>query len=321
MNEIAYFPKKLPFTDIPQMLGINCHNDTYRLIIETFHLNTEIGYTRKQRAHRHDVFHAVLYRDGNNSFQYQGSEKLCVPGTLALAAPGELHSFAPCRPGKVRYHEITFSLRNNQGQYLRCSFSELFGYYFSTAVDLRQLPWQLDITTATDIEQRYWQLEMLLRSQVAANPPTLYRQLHKLLMTIYDCGHQSPATAISSINSSVMRAKSYIEQHLRDNPNLTQIAKHAGVAPEYLCREFKRATGYSPIVYRDIQRIVAAKRMLRYSERSIKEIAELLGFADVYYFSRVFKKIAGLPPGKYRARHLVAKSCHFGDTCVKRKTK
>jgi AraC-like DNA-binding protein len=312
MNEIAYFPKKLPFATVPQILAINCGDDTYRLVVETFHLNTEVAYIKTQRAHQHDVFHAVLYRDGNNSFQYRGSERLCRPGTLALAAPGELHSFAPCRPGKVRYHEITFSLRNNQGQYLRCSFSELFGYYFSTACELQQLPWQLDTATATDVEQLYWQLEQLLRSQsysgenvisyVPWTPNLLYRQLYSLLMTIYDCGHQVQVNSVSSTNSSVMRAKSYIEQHLRDNPNLTQIAKHAGVAPEYLCREFKRATGYSPIVYRDIQRIVAAKRMLRYSERSIKEIAELLGFADVYYFSRVFKKIAGLPPGKYR-RH------------------
>ena len=300
MNEIAYFPKKLPFATIPQMLGVTCAADTYRLVIETFHLNTEIAYSRKQREHQHDVFHAVLYRDASNSFQYQGSVRLCRPGMLALAAPGEMHNFAPCRSGTVRYHEITFSLRNNHGQYLRCSFSELFEYYFSTTCELQQLPWQLDLATATDIEQSYWQLEQLLRSHLLDNSLLLYRQLHKLLMTIYDCGHQVQTNAVSTINSSTIRAKNYIEQHLMDNPNLTQIAKYAGVAPEYLCREFKRATGYTPIVYRDIQRIVAAKRMLRFSERSIKEIAELLGFADVYYFSRVFKKFASIPPGKYR---------------------
>lgn len=218
---------------------------------------------------------------------------------MALTAQGDAHSFAPCRPGEVRYHEITFSLRNPQGNYLRCSFNELFGYYFSTAVKLRQLPWQLDAASASALEQHYWQLEQQLRSQAYSG--ALYRQLHTLLMTIYDCAHQPQHEPVVEINHSVMRAKSYIEQRLRSNPNLSQIAKHAGVAPEYLCREFKRVVGETPIAYRDIQRIMAAKRMLRYSERSIKEIAELLGFADVYYFSRVFKKLAGQPPGKYRS--------------------
>jgi AraC-like DNA-binding protein len=300
MNEKAYFPKQLPFADIPQLLSVNCEGNAYRLVIETFHLNSEVIFSKKQREHQHDIFHAVLYLEGNNFFQYQGTERLCRPGTLILTGPGETHNFAPCRTGKVRYHEITFSLRNIKRVPLRCSFSELFGHYFSTECFFQQMPWQLDIAAVANIEQFYIEIERVLGSQTINTVTNLYGQFNKLLLSIYDCGNQGNDNSLTGINSSVMQAKAYIDQNIGRSPGLGEIAQHAGLAPEYLCREFKRITGCTPIVYRDSQRIIAAKRMLRYSGRSIKEIAELLGFADVYYFSRVFKKIVGIPPGKYR---------------------
>ena len=48
------------------------------------------------------------------------------------------------------------------------------------------------------------------------------------------------------------------------------------------------------------ERMARAKLLLAYSDHSVKEIAQLVGMPNEYYFNRAFHKFAGLPPGKFR---------------------
>ena len=69
---------------------------------------------------------------------------------------------------------------------------------------------------------------------------------------------------------------------------------------DYLNRLFKRHTGQTIFGYLNALRIERAKQLLSTGFYSIAEIAEKTGFRDVYYFSRVFKKLTGVTPGEYR---------------------
>ena len=63
---------------------------------------------------------------------------------------------------------------------------------------------------------------------------------------------------------------------------------------------FRKETGESPQQYSRRIRVEAACRYLRYSDKTIDEIAELTGFPDRYYFSRVFRQLQHYPPAEYR---------------------
>jgi AraC-like DNA-binding protein len=81
-----------------------------------------------------------------------------------------------------------------------------------------------------------------------------------------------------------------------------ELARHARVSLSYVFRIFKRSTGFTPVHYRNFLRIEEAKRLLRSGAPSLEELARQVGFDDVRYFSRVFRKETGLSPGEFRKR-------------------
>lgn len=70
----------------------------------------------------------------------------------------------------------------------------------------------------------------------------------------------------------------------------------------YLCHVFKKYAGMTIGDYLHHLRIQRAKHLLLNTERSIRRIAEEVGFKDAFYFSRIFKRIEGIPPQAYRSR-------------------
>jgi AraC-like DNA-binding protein len=69
---------------------------------------------------------------------------------------------------------------------------------------------------------------------------------------------------------------------------------------EYLCQVFKKYAGTNIHNYIHQLKTQHAKHLLRNSAKSVKEIAEEVGYPDPFYFSRMFKKIEGVAPQQYR---------------------
>ena len=65
-------------------------------------------------------------------------------------------------------------------------------------------------------------------------------------------------------------------------------------------RIFRQAYGITPYQFLLGQKLTAACELLTHSHQSVKEIADYLGFADEFYFSRLFKQKIGVSPSNYR---------------------
>lgn len=78
------------------------------------------------------------------------------------------------------------------------------------------------------------------------------------------------------------------------------LAKESGISVEGIYRLFRAHLGTSPANYANQIRIRKASHLLTQNDFGIDEIAELTGFPNRAYFSRVFKKITGISPGTYR---------------------
>ncbi|MGG6312368.1 helix-turn-helix domain-containing protein [Paenibacillus macerans] len=90
----------------------------------------------------------------------------------------------------------------------------------------------------------------------------------------------------------------YMTQHYANGITLQELADYAQISPSYMGSIFKKVTGKSTIDYLIEIRINKAKSLLK-DGLSVSETAKLVGFNDIYYFSRTFKKHEGLSPTQY----------------------
>ena len=94
----------------------------------------------------------------------------------------------------------------------------------------------------------------------------------------------------------------YIEQNYSEAISLSRLSAHFGLSVSYIARLFRKELGQTPSAYVNVVRVSAASTLLTETDLSVTEIAEKTGFSDVYYFSRVFKKIVGCSPIKMKRR-------------------
>lgn len=97
--------------------------------------------------------------------------------------------------------------------------------------------------------------------------------------------------------------KRYVREHMVDNIAVVDIAEELHFNPQYLMRAFKSKTGLSIMEYITQARISTAKKILQDTSLPVKVIADMTGYADYAYFTRVFKKTTGQSPSDYRNAH------------------
>lgn len=107
-------------------------------------------------------------------------------------------------------------------------------------------------------------------------------------------------TTENSRPNLVTEAIHYIQEHYRNSITAEELAGIYSCSASYLSRLFKNQIGTVPIEYLIHVRIHKSKQLLLKSEARIQEVASSVGYADVYYFSRLFKKHTGCSPLQFR---------------------
>jgi len=92
----------------------------------------------------------------------------------------------------------------------------------------------------------------------------------------------------------------YINSHYAENLTLEQLSTLCSLSPTYISKIFKTQLDTNFIDYVSSVRIKVAKRLIKNSELSLKEISNEIGYIDPNYFTRVFKKYEGMTPSEYR---------------------
>lgn len=95
----------------------------------------------------------------------------------------------------------------------------------------------------------------------------------------------------------------YIHQNLKRTITLADLGRAAGVSPQHVIRLFRTGLGTTPLQYVNRLKIQYAKHLIQFSPSlSMKEIGYELGFENPHYFSRLFTKLAGESPRRFRRR-------------------
>lgn len=107
-------------------------------------------------------------------------------------------------------------------------------------------------------------------------------------------------------NDWLYRVKTFLGKNLSlPECDLQKFAASENIGSEAFRKRFKKMAGFSPKQYFLLLKINRAKELLLRQNERIKDIAGNLGFDDPYYFSRLFRRKAGVSPKEYRRRHFV----------------
>ncbi len=127
--------------------------------------------------------------------------------------------------------------------------------------------------------------------------------IHIFSLLYYELYDRSKATQDSDI---INKVKDYILTHISEPLSLPQISSHVFLSPNYCNSIFKRQTGRTITSYVIWLKMERAKDYLLNTDIPLTEISSLLGYSHYSYFSRLFKQIMKISPGKMRQSYVYA---------------
>ena len=237
------------------------------------------------------------------------SEKMFVTGN---------HEFSQCH--QFYYHlagvgEVTVANRSftlSPGDLIIFPQGVSFSYYASKGIRLHwfaiegTFPLINSYKGATRLSIGHNQLIattfILMRETLIAEQPgnalravSLVYELFSLLEAV-----KSPDGSEAVYPDTVRVGLTYIRENYQDPFSAKKLATICGVTAPHLRTLFQKWVGGTPHQYHTRQRIEMAERLLISQDLAVREVATQVGYADPYYFSRVFKKLTGMQPSRYR---------------------
>ena len=150
------------------------------------------------------------------------------------------------------------------------------------------------------------------RKRPIAMEAALHGEVALLINQLFEGRHEANPTSASDIPQSLRKPLEAMRLKYDRQLTVTELAKMAGMSVSSFHRQFKAATGTSPIDWLKRERINQAKRLLLETDDSIGEIADKTGYYDQFYFSRDFKRMTELSPTEYRQRERLEKKYKRG---------
>lgn len=170
------------------------------------------------------------------------------------------------------------------------------------------------ITDLTDNEiSMLSQLMDLLHRNACVNERTIFTHnvsksiIQALIYQLFQLRHNHRNTDIQRSDKPMSRRLGYVQdfmrlahQHYKHERMLQFYADHMYISPKYLSRIIKETTGRSAADWIDTLVVQEAKNMLRFSSKSIQQVAYALNFPTQSSFGKFFKHMTGMSPSEYQ---------------------
>lgn len=102
------------------------------------------------------------------------------------------------------------------------------------------------------------------------------------------------------VEGRIIRSIRFMQESLNRDLALEELAREATLSVPHYCALFKAHTGTTPLRFFTRLRLQRACELMENESLNVKMVSEEMGFADPFYFGRVFKKIMGITPASYR---------------------
>lgn len=255
------------------------------------------SHPRLQAAHRDDHYIFFLQEKGDNRMMLDFKEVKIKGSVLFCVLPGQVH------------HSI-ISAGDTSAWYLAMDASLVGDSYRSVfEQQLSQLP---PVRLKHDDLERIGRCLQVLETEYRQtdNSPLQQQVIRSLADAVVGMFALAYAPAVTGEQPAGRRPalitrqfKSLLQISYKVMKNPSAYASALNISPSYLNEAVRQTTGM-PVSYWIHQEIIMeAKRMLYYTDVTVKEIAYALGYDDHTYFSRLFHKTAGMSALAFRKKH------------------
>ncbi len=265
-----------------------------QLPLKVLHRDPEIPFT----LHQHDFYELVVVVAGNGTHLQKGGGISISGGNIFLVRPGVSHGYGQI-DGLELYNVLIGekALKPHIKELREISgFDELFLHEVEeipiAKLNSHQLAEIMVLVNAIRLESE--------RQDISYGAGTMaYAKLLQLIIAV--CRLHSAHRRVNIITDARLESViAYMEQNLDRSLSLKEIASYSAMSISTLNRQFKLATGWSPIDYHIHRRILYAARLLLTTDLSMELVSDRTGFSDANYFARQFRTHMQMSPRQYK---------------------
>jgi AraC-like DNA-binding protein len=250
-----------------------------------------------RKPHRHDYHELIWMRAGKALHLVDGQRVSIEPGTISLIARGQVHVFERARGLTgvvVRFgDELVYD-----GPTARARQAPLLATWSERTVRVPE-------SEADRVEAVLDMLSAEVARQPDARSIDLQRHLLSSLLLWVERWHEDEHSEVQGIDAATQLQRRFAQELERDfagHHDTGHYADALGVPQAALSRALSEVTGHTTKELITDRVMLEAARLLRFTDRSVNEIAHEVGFDDQLYFSRAFKRQRGEAPTAYRER-------------------
>lgn len=253
--------------------------------------------------HWHDEMEIIYIKKGTGTITVDFKPYTVTAGTIALIIPGQLHSIEQHEQDSMEYENIIFHPGILISKKTDTSNTEFLAPLLSGALSVPifytpDSPCYKEIAACIDANDEISR----------TNPPGyqffIKSQLFMLFFVLFNkCRLKEPPKKDFKSLEKMKLILKYIENHYMDKITIADIADEVGLSQSHFMKYFKNTMGTSFIEYLNEYRLTMASRLLVSSDSQVLDIAAEVGFENLSYFNRTFKKRFDMTPREYRKRY------------------
>lgn len=231
-------------------------------------------------------FQLLYIAAGKAHFHFDNKEVVVSAGHMVLYRPKEPQQYEYYAEDQTEVYWVHFTGNNAKNLLRSYGLTDDKKVFFSGSSLEYQNLFRSMINELQMCQDKYPEmLEMCLRQ--------IFIRLERHINTSIKTDN---SYTVEKINNAVK----YFNEHYNEPISIDDYAKKEHFSTSYFIRNFKLYTGITPNQYILSRRIYNAEGLLQNSPYNITEIAQIVGYDNPLYFSRIFKKMKGLSPSEYR---------------------
>ena len=249
-----------------------------------------------QHFHRFFEIHLLVDREANHIIE--GNLFHIRPFDIVLLPPGKLHKSEYPEGPAVKRLIINFQLPKSENPVLTGEQERILSTFYSA------LPiYRFEQKTKEELISHINTIFRIMKSDSEVRLTRLHAEFLQFLSCLYVNREKNiyNQTTDDNIANKIYRITSYIHSHYTENLSLESLAGEFYISTYYLSHQFKEVTGFTITNYIQMTRIRNAQQKLLGTEKKITDIAEECGFNSFSQFNRVFNKVCGISPSKFRS--------------------